>query len=637
MKLNKVVNLVFLTVLGSQLMSCKSTAVSERVNSEPKNKPTHVVKQVNKKVPRLQLNELPESPFNSGYYYTSIGRIYTLFDRMLYQAVAFDDSYSERVFEKLLDAVDPAREHFSRQFIDGLSSYKHSFDDMIQSRDLSGAHQLIEVLFNEVDTRLKQEISALSTTALPEPAADTYKRVNLSERLASREVLDAHWKKRVRSDINNLLLSGLEKAQAIEVLTQRYSALQQDYLQLTVNEKYTLLMNAYARGIDPNAAYYPGVDDETLDKLQEDSEDVYGRYFWDQVLKDDNGNVVVRHLVPQTPGVKNQLNGGDALVGMIDEQQNYIDFLPLTVKDVSQLLQSKAGKGITLKVFRPEGAGIRVLDITIAEQQTAYELLKVQSGIQTAANSQSKIGVIKIPLFYNDLTEDVLTELKKITAQDISGLIIDLRNNGGGSLYEPAKLAGLFINKGPVVQVRDGSNKISLKEIKKGSVRYLGPLTVLVNGYSAGASEIFAAAIQDYGRGIILGEQTHGYGTVQQHRSIGRVYDSYDQPMGSLKFTIAKFYRINGDSTQHTGVVPDIPLKGIAVEYDREQDKDFALPWDAIAGSNYQSLHQVYRPKAKIEDIKDDMPELATHKKLDAQALFDMALKVTAAYAKNLQ
>ncbi|MBB1356341.1 carboxy terminal-processing peptidase, partial [Pseudoalteromonas sp. SR45-5] len=203
----------------------------------------------------------------------------------------------------------------------------------------------------------------------------------------------------------------------------------------------------------------------------------------------------------------------------------------------------------------------------------------------------SKIGVIEIPGFYNNLSKDVKVELAKLKEEKVDGIIIDLRQNGGGSLYEATQLSGLFFDQGPVVQIHTLNNRIEEQKDRDGITYYDGPLTVLVDRYSASASEIFAAAMQDYGRAVIIGEQTFGKGTVQQHKGLGRAYDLYDNALGSVQYTIAKFYRINGGSTQHKGVIPDISFpSAIDPAQWGESKQDNALPWDSIVKAKYKKL-----------------------------------------------
>jgi carboxyl-terminal processing protease len=203
----------------------------------------------------------------------------------------------------------------------------------------------------------------------------------------------------------------------------------------------------------------------------------------------------------------------------------------------------------------------------------------------------SKVGVIEIPGFYNNLSKDVKVELAKLKEQNVDGIIIDLRQNGGGSLYEATQLSGLFFNQGPVVQIHTLNNRIEEQKDRDGITYYDGPMTVLVDRYSASASEIFAAAMQDYGRAVIVGEQTFGKGTVQQHKGLARAYDLYDNPLGSVQYTIAKFYRINGGSTQHKGVIPDISFPSAIKPADwGESKQDNALPWDSIVKAKYKEM-----------------------------------------------
>ncbi len=202
--------------------------------------------------------------------------------------------------------------------------------------------------------------------------------------------------------------------------------------------------------------------------------------------------------------------------------------------------------------------------------------------------------MINIPSFYNNLTEDVKKEIASLKQQNVDGIIVDLRGNGGGSLPEAVSLTGLFIDKGPVVQIREAGNRIGISQDQDGSVFYDGPLTVMVDRYSASASEIFAAAMQDYGRALIVGEHTFGKGTVQQHRGLGRVYDMFEESLGSVQFTIAKFYRIDGGSTQHKGVIPDIlfPSPIEPGEWGESKEEN-ALPWDSIPAAQYTASDEI--------------------------------------------
>jgi carboxyl-terminal processing protease len=243
---------------------------------------------------------------------------------------------------------------------------------------------------------------------------------------------------------------------------------------------------------------------------------------------------------------------------------------------------------VTLQIL-PEGKNAKSHNVTIVRDKVRLEDRAVKS--EVIAKDGKKIGVLEVPSFYVGLAKDtdkLLTELKQ---QHVDGVIVDLRNNGGGALTEANALSGLFITEGPVVQVRDSYGRVNINSDTDGEISYQGPMTVLINRYSASASEIFAAAMQDYGRAIILGEQSYGKGTVQQHRSLNHIYDMFDKELGYVQYTIQKFYRINGGSTQNKGVVPDIPYPTpVDPAETGESVEDNALPWDSIVPASYEKL-----------------------------------------------
>lgn len=258
----------------------------------------------------------------------------------------------------------------------------------------------------------------------------------------------------------------------------------------------------------------------------------------------------------------------------------------------------------------PEGKDSKSHTVTIVRDKIRLEDRAVKS--EVIEQNGKKIGVLEVPSFYVGLAEDTKKEIAELKEKDISGIIVDLRNNGGGALTEATALSGLFITAGPVVQVRDSYGRVNVNADTDGEISYTGPMTVLVNRYSASASEIFAAAMQDYGRAVILGENSFGKGTVQQHRSLNHIYDLFDKPLGHVQYTIQKFYRINGGSTQNLGVVPDIAFPTAIDPKDTgESVEDNALPWDSIKAADYAKTNQIaetIEPLAKkhVERIKTD-------------------------------
>ena len=262
--------------------------------------------------------------------------------------------------------------------------------------------------------------------------------------------------------------------------------------------------------------------------------------------------------------------------------------------EVVDLIKGPKGSTVRLQIQKGASESKAMSVVNLTRDKIKLEDRAAKSDVyvpDSGPHEGEKLGVITIPSFYNNLHADVSKEIDKLNAQDVKGIIVDLRGNGGGSLTEATLLSGLFIEKGPVVQIRYGEGKVSVNRDTDGEVAYEGPLTVLVDRYSASASEIFAAAMQDYNRALIIGEQTFGKGTVQQHRGLGRIYDLYENPLGSVQFTIAKFYRIDGGSTQHKGVVPDIkyPSPIDPAEWGESQEET-ALPWDSIDRANYATF-----------------------------------------------
>merc|ERR1712000_366575 len=307
------------------------------------------------------------------------------------------------------------------------------------------------------------------------------------------------------------------------------------------------------------------------------------------------GFTVIKSIVPGGPADKsNALKPEDKIIGVAQDDEEFVDVVGWRLDEVVDLIKGPKGSTVRLQVQKGTSDTKAMSVVSLTRDKIKLEDRAAKSEVyepETGPYAGEKLGVITIPSFYNNLHADVKKELDSLKAQDVKGIIVDLRGNGGGSLTEATLLTGLFIEKGPVVQIRYGEGKVSVNRDTDGVVTYDGPLTVLVDRYSASASEIFAAAMQDYSRALIVGEQTFGKGTVQQHRGLGRIYDLYDNPLGSVQFTIAKFYRIDGGSTQHKGVVPDI-LYPSAVEPAEwgESQAENALPWDSINRANYTTF-----------------------------------------------
>jgi carboxyl-terminal processing protease len=284
----------------------------------------------------------------------------------------------------------------------------------------------------------------------------------------------------------------------------------------------------------------------------------------------------------------NQLQEGDRIIGVGQDGEEMVDIIGWRLDDVVQLIKGPKGSKVNLQIL-PEGKDAKSHVVTIVRDKIRLEDRAVKSKV--IDKDGKKIGVLEVPSFYVGLSKDTDLLLQAFNKEHVDGVIVDLRNNGGGALTEATALSGLFITSGPVVQVRDSYGRVNVNSDGDGKESYTGPLTVLVNRYSASASEIFAAAMQDYGRAVILGENSYGKGTVQQHRSLNHIYDLFDNPLGYVQYTIQKFYRINGGSTQNKGVIPDIAFPTpIDPSETGESVEDNALPWDSISPAKYTPL-----------------------------------------------
>jgi len=366
-------------------------------------------------------------------------------------------------------------------------------------------------------------------------------------------------------------------------------------------------MNSFARVVEPHTSYLSPRNAERFQMEMNLSLEGIGA-----VLRAEEDYTVIQSVVSGGPADKsNELKPKDRIVGVAQATKDFVDVIGWRLDDVVELIKGPKGTQVRLQVLSGESdddANTKIVSIirdTIKLEDRAAKS-EIYYEIQDDKTSK-KLGIINIPSFYNNLSRDVKIELKKLKDENVEGIIVDLRGNGGGSLSEATLLTGLFIDKGPVVQVRNGANRIEVNSDRDGISHYKGPLTVMVDRYSASASEIFSAAIQDYGRGIIIGEHTFGKGTVQQHRGLGRVYDLYEKPLGSIQFTIAKFYRINGGSTQHRGVLPDISFPSAVDPKDwGESKEENALPWDKIPKAEYAKLNELTGDFAYLQSLHDE-------------------------------
>jgi carboxyl-terminal processing protease len=519
-------------------------------------------------------------------------RVTAQFTRAHYSKVDMDDALSEKIFDRYIKQLDYARNVFLATDIEDFQKHRLEFDQIISRGKLDIAYGIFNLNLQRRAERYEYALSLLEKEAFDFTINEVYNfdREEADWPKDSAE-LNELWRLKVKYDALNLTLAGKEWPKVQEVLGKRYRYAIKRLKQSESEDVFQVVMNSFARVVEPHTSY---LSPRNAEKFQMDmnlSLEGIGA-----VLRAEEDYTVINSVVPGGPADKSkEVKPKDRIVGVAQDDDKFEDVIGWRLDDVVDLIKGPKGTKVRLQILPAEAEDDAVIKVvTIVRDKIVLEDRAAKSEVyfETKGDEKSKkLGIITIPSFYNNLSRDVNKELDKLKAEQVAGIIIDLRGNGGGSLREATLLTGLFIDKGPVVQIRDGANRVQVNSDDDGVSSYDGSLTVMVDRYSASASEIFAAAIQDYGRGVIVGEHTFGKGTVQQHRGLGRVYDLYDNPLGSIQFTIAKFYRINGGSTQHRGVLPDIsfPTAVDPEDWGESREKN-ALPWDQIPKAKYQAL-----------------------------------------------
>ncbi|MEQ3514145.1 carboxy terminal-processing peptidase [Pseudoalteromonas sp. BZB3] len=520
---------------------------------------------------------------------TASKRVTNLFTRQHYKRFSFNDALSEQIFDRYVESLDFSKSIFLQSDIARFEAKKKQFDDALMSGKLDFAYDLFNLSLQRRFERFQYAISLLDKEMTFDKEDAFYYDREEAEFAKTQDELNEYWRQRVKSDALRLKLTGKTWPEIKELLTKRYNNALKRLSQTDSEDAFQVVMNAFARSIEAHTSYLSPRRAEQF-KMDMDLElEGIGA-----VLGYDEDYTVIRSLVPGGPADKSEkIKPDDKIVGVAQEGEEFVDVIGWRLDNVVDLIKGPKGTKVRLQYLKGSDTHGTPKVVEIVRDKIKLEDRAAKSDVFEAKYSDltSKIGVIEIPSFYNNLSKDVKVELTKLKEQNVDGIVIDLRQNGGGSLYEATQLTGLFIDQGPVVQIHTAYNRVEAQKDRDGITFYDGPITVLVDRYSASASEIFAAAIQDYGRGIVIGEQTFGKGTVQQHRPLAKNYDLFSNALGSVTYTIAKFYRINGGSTQHKGVVPDILLpSAIEPEEWGESQEDNALPWDKIKQAKYKSL-----------------------------------------------
>ncbi|MEO9945366.1 carboxy terminal-processing peptidase [Paraglaciecola sp.] len=518
-------------------------------------------------------------------------RVSSQFLRAHYKPIDLDDELSVKIFDRFIRSLDFNRNVFTAEDIAKFAVNSKKFDDAIERGNLGIAYEIYQLNMQRRTERYQFALSLLDKEFNFEEASDKFVYDREDAEWAKNEAeLDELWRQRVKYDALNLKLAGKDWPKIQELLAKRYERAIKRLTQTSSEDVFQTVMHSFARSIEAHTSYLSPRNAERFQMEMNLSFEGIGA-----VLLSEDDFTVIRSVVPGGPAdLSQKIKPEDKIVGVAQDEDEFVDVIGWRLDEVVELIKGPKGSTVKLQIMKGSSESTVPDVVTLIRDKIKLEDREAKSEVytpKTGPHKDQKLGVIAIPSFYNKLHQDVQREIASLTEQGVEGIIVDLRGNGGGSLTEATLLSGLFIDKGPVVQIRDGAGRIRLEQDVDGKVFYDGPLTVLVDRYSASASEIFAAAMQDYNRALILGEQTFGKGTVQQHRPLGRIYDLYENPLGSVQFTIAKFYRINGGSTQHKGVIPDILFPSVIDHADwGESQEDNALPWDSIARANYTTF-----------------------------------------------
>ncbi|OOF66279.1 C-terminal processing peptidase [Rodentibacter sp. Ppn85] len=512
-----------------------------------------------------------------------------------YRKFQLDDAFSEKIFDRYIKSLDYSRNTFLQSDIDELrQKYGALLDDQLNQGDLSAAFAIYDLMMKRRYERYAYALSLLDK----EPNLNGKDQIEIDREKAdfpkTEEEANRLWEERVKNDVINLKLKDKKWSEIKNKLAKRYNLAIRRLTQTKADDIVQVYLNAFAREIDPHTSYLSPRTAKSFNESMNLSLEGIGA-----TLQSEDDETSIKSLVPGAPAERSKkLKAGDKIIGVGQEKGEIEDIVGWRLEDIVDKIKGKKGTKVRLEIEPAKGGKSRI--ITLVRDKVRIEDQAAKLTVEKVDGEN--IGIIKIPSFYIGLTKDVKKLLLQAEKKHVKGLIVDLRENGGGALTEAVALSGLFITDGPVVQVRDAYQRIRVHEDDDRSEQYKGPLLVMINRFSASASEIFAAAMQDYNRGIIIGQNTFGKGTVQQSRSLNFIYDLDQTPLGILQYTIQKFYRINGGSTQLKGVSADIRFPEIidAKEYGEEKE-DNALPWDKIPASAYSETGNVRQYISELE------------------------------------
>lgn len=552
--------------------------------------------------------------------------IYQLLTKYHYKKVSVDDSLSEKILEKYINSLDPNKEYFFQNDIDYFNQYKLQMDDYITSGYLEPAYEIFTVYNERVKDRIEYVFSLLEN----EPDFSVEEELMFdrkkSEWFGDSGQMDNYWRKKIKNAILNLKILGKEWESNKETLDKRYKRFEKTISQFNSEDVFEMFINSFTEIYDPHTNYFSPVNADRFEiNMSKTFEGIGAR------LQQDVEYTTIYQIMPGGPAYRNkELEKGDRIIGVGQgEDGAFEDIIGWRLDDVVSKIKGPKGSMVQLLVLKKEANiddypdTVRLVRdrVDVVDEDATFDIIPFR-----ADNKDYNVGLIKIPSFYinfeeaqrgikdyKSVTRDVKRCIDSLKSLSVDGIIIDLRNNGGGSLQEAIDLTGLFIETGPVVQIKSSSGRIEVEKDFDRSIHYDGPLLVLNNSFTASSSEIFSGALKDYNRGLIVGESTFGKGTVQNLIDLERFFPNSNLQFGQLKITLAKYYRVNGGSTQKIGVEPHIEFPNI---YDRsiytENARSNALEWDKIRDITYDNINYINEPlvdhlnNAFTQEVKSD-------------------------------
>jgi carboxyl-terminal processing protease len=547
-------------------------------------------------------------------------RVSDIIAREHYRRAPLDDRLSSLILDRYLDAIDGGRSYFYASDIAEFEKYRYELDDAIKNGDVEPAF----VMFRRYQERNRERMNYAIELLAKKPDFDVVETFNFDREKepwpANTAEMNELWRKRVKNDALSLITAGKTWPEAADILRKRYEHVEKRLDQSKPEDVFEAFMNAFVLSLDPHSNYFSARNSEEYNIQMSLSYEGIGASL---NLTDDY--VTVINVIPGGPAaISGKLGDNDRITAVGEGKTGeLVDVIGWRLDDVVQKIRGPGGTIVRLQILpagAAPGAAQKVIEFT--RNKVSLEAQASQKSMRTEMRNgkEIKVGIITVPSFYQDYdasragakdyrstTRDVQRLIGELRKEGMDVLIMDLRANGGGYLPEAESLVGLFIERGPVVQLRDTTGRVEVDDDPDPTIFYSGPMVVLVDRFSASASEIFAAAIQDYGRGLIIGQQTYGKGTVQNAHPLNYTIFGRKPELGQLNVTIGKYYRITGESTQDRGVTPDIVLPSLIDANEvGESTRDRALPWDHIDAAAFKTEGDLKSTAATLQKLHDE-------------------------------